>query len=456
MNWTKTAKYLRIVILIVLLAWVTFEAYQHQVLGGGKAPSIHALCPFGALESLYALLFLGTFIKKIYSGTVVLLILTVVLAVLFRRSFCGLLCPFGTLQEVFAKVGQKIFKKRYIMPKKIDKPLRYLKYLILLLTVGMAWYYGTLWMSPYDPYAAYAHLSSVSGTIEEEPLAIVGFILLAITLIGSFFYDRFFCKYLCPAGAFYAIIGKVSPTKIERNDDLCVHCKSCNKACPVNIDVVNSNKITSTECINCNECVLSCPKKGALQIKTTKKTVHPLAMLILVVGIFFGTIAVAQASGNYDVLPEALKSGEIISITDAKGYYTIEETAAATGLTIEEVYAQLGIADSVPKSTKLKDIAFEVPGYNLDEAKAKAGGSESQTEESGEVLKSDNNVPKVNINGVKGSMTIREAAEFLQMDLKDFYQLFQIPDNVPPQTQMRGIEDVAPTYDFEKMKESLQ
>jgi len=372
-NWTKTAKFLRIAILIVLLAWVTYEAYQHQVLGGGKAPSIHALCPFGALESLYALLFLGTFIQKIYSGTVVLLILTVVLAVLFRRSFCGLLCPFGTLQEVFAKIGQKIFKKRYIMPKKIDKPLRYLKYLILVLTVGMAWYSGTLWMSPYDPYAAYAHLSSVSGTIEEEPLAIVGFILLAITLIGSFLYDRFFCKYLCPAGAFYAIIGKVSPTKIERNDDLCLHCKACSKACPVNIDVVKAEKITSTECINCNECVLACPKKGALEIKTAKEAVHPLAMLVLVVVIFFGTIAVAQATGNYNVLPESLKKGEVISITEAKGYYSIEETAAAAGLTIEEVYVQLGIPESVPKSTKLKDITNEVPAYNLDEAKTKIG-----------------------------------------------------------------------------------
>ena len=58
-----------------LLAWVTYESYLHQVLGGGKAPSVHALCPFGALESLYTLLFLGTYVQKIYSGTVVLLVL---------------------------------------------------------------------------------------------------------------------------------------------------------------------------------------------------------------------------------------------------------------------------------------------------------------------------------------------------------------------------------------------
>lgn len=454
LNWNKMAKYLRMTFLIVLLAWVTYEAYLHQILGGGKAPSVHALCPFGALESLYSLLFLGTFIQKIYSGTVVLLILTVFLAVLFRRSFCGLLCPFGTIQEVFAKIGQKILKKRYIIPIKVDKPLRYLKYLILVLTVGMAWYYGTLWMSPYDPYVAYTHLSSVTATLEEEPMAIIGFILLIITIVGSLLYDRFFCKYLCPAGAFYAIIGKLSPTKVERNDDLCLHCKACSKACPVNIDVVKAEKITSAECINCNECVLACPKKGALEVKTAKKVVHPLAMLVLVVGIFFGTIAVAQATGYFEILPEALKKGEVISITEVKGYYSIEETATATGLPLAEVYKLLSIPESVSKSTKLNEISKEVPMYNFDEAKAQAGETEIQPDEKEGTINAENS-QEIDISGVKGSMTIREAADSLKMDLNDFYQLFQIPEQVPPQTQMNGIEDVVPNYDFQKVKESF-
>lgn len=352
-----------------LLAYVTYEAYMHQVLGGGKAPSVHALCPYGALESLYTLLFAGTLIKKIYSGTVVLLVLTVVLAILFRRSFCGLLCPFGALQEAFAVFGRKLFKKRFIIPQKIDKPLRYLKYVVLLLTVAMAWYYGSLWMAPYDPYSAYGHITSFSESVKEDPLAVIGFILLAVTLIGSFLYDRFFCKYLCPVGAFYGIIGKISSTRVERNNDLCIHCKLCSKACPVNIDVEKEVKVTSAECINCNECVLACPKKGALEVKTVNKAVHPAAILVMVAGLFFGTVLIAQETGNYQIIPSALKEGQIVSISEIKGYYTIEESAVATGLSLEEVYEKLGIPEHVSKNTKMKDISKAAPHYNFDKIK---------------------------------------------------------------------------------------
>ena len=381
MQKNKFTRGLRITILLGLLTYITYEGYLHQVLGGGKAPSTHALCPFGALESLYTLLFTGSFIQKIYSGTVVLLILTVIIAILFRRSFCGLLCPFGALQELFGKIGRRILKKQFIMPAFIDKPLRYLKYLILLLTVGMAWYYGTLWMAPYDPYSAYTHLSAFTDTIEEDPLAIIGFLVLVVTLAGSFIYDRFFCKYLCPVGALYGIIGRLSPTKIERNADLCVNCKKCNKACPVNIDVEKSLKITSAECINCNECVLVCPKKGALEIKTAGKKIHPFALLLIVIGLFFGTIFIAQATGNYEILPSKIEEGQTITISEIKGYYTIEEAAVATGMSLQEIYEKLGIPKNISKNTQMKAISKEVDGFILDEAKSKASGDNTNVDE---------------------------------------------------------------------------
>lgn len=373
MKGKNIAKWTRLSVLIAILAYITYGAYQHQVLEGGKAASIHALCPYGALESLNSILFAGGFIQKIYSGTVVLLLVTLLIALLFRRSFCGLLCPFGALQEIFARLGQKIFGKRLVAPENLDKVLRYLKYVVLALTIGMAWYYGSLWMAPYDPYSAYAHLTNAAADIAEEPLAVIGYILLAVTILGSLLYDRFFCKYLCPMGAFYGLVGKFSLTKVERTSNKCINCQKCNKACPVNLDVAGMDKVTSAECINCNECVLACPS-GALEVKTANKALSPLALLVIVVGIFFGSILVAQATGNFEILPEKLKAGETISISEVKGYFTIEETAKATGMELSKTYQALGIPEQVPATTKLKEISKQVPGYSLETAKSKAEG----------------------------------------------------------------------------------
>jgi len=123
----KMIMYLRWGLLALFVVLVSFAAYLHQVLGGAKAPSIHALCPFGGLESLYQVFTTGNFISKIFAGTMTLFIITLVVAILFRRSFCGLICPFGAIQEFFAKLGQKIFKRKMVIPARIDKPLRYLK-----------------------------------------------------------------------------------------------------------------------------------------------------------------------------------------------------------------------------------------------------------------------------------------------------------------------------------------
>jgi hypothetical protein len=67
----------------------------------------------------------GSFISKIFTGTMILFGITLLVAAFFRRSFCGLICPFGSIQEFFAKVGQKIFKKKLIISSFIDRSLRY-------------------------------------------------------------------------------------------------------------------------------------------------------------------------------------------------------------------------------------------------------------------------------------------------------------------------------------------
>lgn len=367
MKKNKLIIYLRWIILAIILLFITIAAYLHQVNGGGVSPSIHALCPYAGLESLYKFFSEGNFISKVFSGTMLLFSITVILALVFRRSFCGLLCPFGALQEFFGKIGEWIFKKKFIIPSSIDKPLRYLKYVILVITLFYAWKTAGLWMAPYDPWSAYAHLTEGLENVWNE--SAIGLILLTITILGSVLYDRFFCKYICPMGAFYGLVSKLSPYKVVRNKNICINCGKCNKACPMNIDVKNSIKITTAECLNCQSCVLNCPKADALEIKQGKITIKPLVSIILVVSLFFGSILTLKALNLYNLLPEPIKAGEKINVTEIKGYMTIKEASEATQIELNEFYKKFQIPEDIPANTKMKEISNLAPDYSFDEVK---------------------------------------------------------------------------------------
>lgn len=359
-------------LLAFFLVLITIQAYMHQVNGGGISPSIHALCPYGGLESLYSVIFSGTFIQKIFIGTMTLLLITLLLSIFFRRSFCGLICPFGALQEFFGLLGKKLFKRRFIIPPVIDKPLRYLKYIILLITIIFAWKTAGLWMDPYDPWAAYGHLTGEFSSLTSE--YIIALIILIIVAIGSILYDRFFCKYLCPMGAVYGIISKLSPSNIIRNNDKCISCGLCSKNCPVNIDVAHLSEITSAECLSCQSCVLSCPQKDALEYKTLGKSIKPFATIIIVVVIFFGGLFISKSVGLFGVLPEPVKAGTTLNTEEIKGYMTLKNVSTGTGIELKNLYQTLGIPDSVSADTKLKDIKNFVNGFEVEAAKEKLKG----------------------------------------------------------------------------------
>jgi len=363
----KIVSSIRWILLLLFTIGITIASYLHIVNGGSKAPSIHALCPFGGLESLYQVFTTGSFISKIFSGTMILFAITLVIAILFRRSFCGLICPFGAIQEFFGKVGQKLFKKKFTIPDQIDKPLRYLKYIVLIITVFYAWKTAGLWMAPYDPWSAYAHLPEGLTSVWAE--SAVGLIILVITVLGSLFYERFFCKYLCPMGAFYGIIGKMSPFKVVRNENICVDCGKCNKVCPMNIDVQHMKEVKTAECINCQSCVLSCPKEGALENKEGKKSIRPLSVLIAVMGIFFGSIFLFQSLGMYNMVHKPVEVGETIKEEDIKGYMTIEEVARATQIDLKEFYKRFEIPESIPSDTSMKDLESQVSGFDFHKMK---------------------------------------------------------------------------------------
>ncbi|MGD9677681.1 MAG: 4Fe-4S binding protein [Vulcanibacillus sp.] len=195
----------------------------------------------------------------------VALALILTIAIVFRTGFCGWLCPIGTIVDFISRLGEKIsglalfkpVKKRYkkwvknniVVLNKIDKYARLFKYVFLL------------WILQ----AAFLSIASIKSE-DEHGIITVLYLVIGLLVLGLFV-DRAWCKYACPLGAIIGIFGKLSPTKVTRDEDLCINCNLCTKSCPMNIDVAKKQYVKSLDCNTCLMCVDACPVEGALDLK---------------------------------------------------------------------------------------------------------------------------------------------------------------------------------------------
>jgi ferredoxin-type protein NapH len=96
-------------------------------------------------------------------------------------------------------------------------------------------------------------------------------------LLSVFFY-RPFCKWVCPLGAFYSLLNKVSFYKYHFNSDACINCGKCARACKMDVDIRACQD--ALECIRCGECIKACPT-GAIStsLSRAKSIAEPRSMV---------------------------------------------------------------------------------------------------------------------------------------------------------------------------------
>lgn len=226
-----------------------------------SCPGALGACPIGALQAV-----LG---DRNYRFSFYALGMMLLFGVLLGRVVCGFLCPFGLLQDLLHKI--KIPKLK-VSPR-IDKPLRYLKYVILVVFVVALPLLLTDAFGTGTPY--FCKLLCPAGTLEGGiPLAIanesirdsLGFLfcyksalLLSIVILSIVIY-RPFCKYLCPLGAFYGLFNKVSFFRLSVDAKRCTGCGHCEKTCPMQVPV--RQQCNSAECIRCGRCKDNCRDKA--------------------------------------------------------------------------------------------------------------------------------------------------------------------------------------------------
>jgi len=135
------------------------------------------------------------------SGVFLLAVGVPILVVIFGNYYCGYICPFGAVQELAG----------YILPQRFRPPIpkdtmhwaRFIKYIVLFVLVCMFFAFRNHAALTSDPL-----IEAFSGALPKLLLSTAG-----IALIGSVVFVRFWCRYLCPAGAFLALLNGVALLK---------------------------------------------------------------------------------------------------------------------------------------------------------------------------------------------------------------------------------------------------
>ena len=224
-----------------------------------SCPAASGACPIGSFQAVVGSSKFG--FSYYITGFLILL------GVLLGRFICGFLCPFGWLQDLLHKIPSK-----KLSTKKL-KPLTYLKYIVLLLAVvllpalavndvGMGDPFFCKYICPQGVLEGAIPLSLVNegiraalGTLFVQKL----FILLAVVALSILFY-RPFCKWICPLGAFYALLNKISLLEIKMDEQKCISCGKCAASCKMDVDVRKTPN--HAECIRCGKCITACPAEA--------------------------------------------------------------------------------------------------------------------------------------------------------------------------------------------------
>ncbi len=251
----------------------------------------------GPVESYFyfdPLLSLTTFFASRQLLTVSLwALITIVVTFLFGRYVCGWACPFGAVLQFFSYLFTKL---KWHTPKIAPNRLLQLKYAVLVVVLvasvfaldlaGFLDPLSFLYRSfitvvlPGSALAADAALSALPdvglGSVGEkvgETLQnltinrtfdqglIIGLIFLAVVLLNMY-RERFWCRYLCPAGAMLAFLSRWNLVKVKVDSEKCTQCKVCALHCQTQAAPFPNQEWQPSECVYCYSCAAKCPTKA--------------------------------------------------------------------------------------------------------------------------------------------------------------------------------------------------
>ena len=197
------------------------------------------------ITNIIRILFLALFIFLLANGKVVLWLalfgVSLVIALIFGRIYCGYVCPMNTLMIPIEWLSKKLKLQTADAPKWLKNG--YFTWITLGISVAVM---------------------LLSKRLLHVDLPILPFWLVMSILITLRYKPAVFHNLICPFGALQKSFGRFARLSEKVDKDACVGCKLCEKACPSNAIVVSSgNKkavINTALCHQCIKCQQVCPK----------------------------------------------------------------------------------------------------------------------------------------------------------------------------------------------------
>jgi polyferredoxin len=292
-------------LLTLFIGWQFYQFVQHFESPGNpfveRPPSVDAFLPIGGLMAFKYFLMSGI-VEPVHPSAFIMFVAVLGVSLAMKKGFCGWVCPVGTLSQYVWMAGEKVFGRNFRLTGYTDISLRSIKYLLMgffVVAIGVMPVWATVVYFIGDYYKT-ADIRMLKFFTDMTTLTMWVLIVLGVL---SLLYKNFWCRYLCPYGALAGLLSKLSPFKVRRNEEKCVHCHACTTHCPAQIDVENTSLVKSAECFGCMTCVSRCKAEGALELtvkagktsKTVKPWVFPIALLVL----FYLVIALGVLTGNW-------------------------------------------------------------------------------------------------------------------------------------------------------------
>jgi ferredoxin-type protein NapH len=191
------------------------------------------------------------------------------------RVFCSWVCPLDMLFSLFEVklTGRGPRGARLPQRRDILTPLAVIAaFIAASLALGEPVYtnISPIAAATKAASAAVALAYGVPGILLDLVAAWTGLVAaaLAVNLIAEkvFKVKRFWCRYICPTGAFYGLtVNRFSPLKVvATRKEYCAHCSLCSMVCPMLVDVeayVARGYVSDHRCTRCGRCVEACPRR---------------------------------------------------------------------------------------------------------------------------------------------------------------------------------------------------